>query len=61
MRSTTGPWGPADETLVAERTAQSEQIVHTMQLLQVTTLDELEPKHVTRLTRLAERRPRDLY
>jgi L-lactate dehydrogenase (cytochrome) len=39
----------------------SEQIVRTMQLLQVTTLDELEPKHVTRLTRFAERRPRDLY
>jgi L-lactate dehydrogenase (cytochrome) len=39
----------------------SEQIVRTMQLLQVTTLDELEPKHVTQLTRFAERRPRDLY
>ena len=39
----------------------SEEIVRTMQLLQVTTLDELEPKHVTQLTRFAERRPRDLY
>src|SRR3712207_3984794 len=30
----------------------SEQIVRTMKLLQVRTLDELEPKHVTQLTRL---------
>ena len=36
----------------------SEQIVRTMKLLQVTTLDELEPKHVTQLTRFADLRPR---
>jgi hypothetical protein len=29
-----------------------------MKLLQVTTLDELEPKHVTQLTRFADLRPR---
>ena len=31
----------------------SEEIVRTMKLLQVTTLDELEPKHVTQLTRFS--------
>jgi len=36
----------------------SEQIVRTMKLLQVTTLEELEPKHVTQLTRFADLRPR---
>ena len=36
----------------------SEQIVRTMKLLQVTTLDELEPKHVTQLTRFTDLRPR---
>ena len=36
----------------------SEQIVRTMKLLQVTTLDELEPKHVTQLTRFSDLRPR---
>ena len=29
-----------------------------MKLLQVTTLDELEPKHVTQLTRFTDLRPR---
>jgi len=37
----------------------SEQIVRTMKLLQVTTLDELEPKHVTQLSRFADLRARD--
>ena len=36
----------------------SEQIVRTMKLLQVTTLDELEPKHVTQLSRFADLRAR---
>jgi L-lactate dehydrogenase (cytochrome) len=36
----------------------SEQIVRTMKLLQVTSLDELEPKHVTQLTRFSDLRPR---
>jgi L-lactate dehydrogenase (cytochrome) len=36
----------------------SEQVVRTMKLLQVTTLDELEPKHVTQLSRFADLRPR---
>jgi L-lactate dehydrogenase (cytochrome) len=36
----------------------AEQIVRTMKLLQVTTLDELEPKHVTQLTRFTEIHPR---
>jgi hypothetical protein len=29
-----------------------------MKLLQVTTLEELEPKHVTQLTRFSDLRPR---
>jgi hypothetical protein len=32
--------------------------VRTMKLLQVTTLDELEPKHVTQLSRFADLRAR---
>ena len=36
----------------------SEEIVRTMKLLQVTTLDELEPKHVTQLSRFSDLRPR---
>ncbi len=36
----------------------SEEIVRTMKLLQVTTLEELEPKHVTQLTRFTDLRPR---
>ena len=36
----------------------SEEIVRTMKLLQVTTLDELEPRHVTQLSRFADLRPR---
>jgi L-lactate dehydrogenase (cytochrome) len=36
----------------------SEEIVRTMKLLQVTTLEELEPKHVTQLTRFSDLRPR---
>tara|TARA_R110002051_G_scaffold62144_2_gene113782 strand:- start:12557 stop:13906 length:1350 start_codon:yes stop_codon:yes gene_type:complete len=40
-----------------DRTIQilSEQIVRTMKLLEVTSIDELEPKHVTQLQRLAPR------
>lgn len=39
----------------------AEQVRRTMQLLQVETIDELSPKHVTQLTRLAPRTPvRDL-
>ncbi len=38
----------------------SEEIVRTMKLLQVTTLDELEPRHVTQLTRLTELTPRGI-
>ena len=37
----------------------AEQVVRTMTLLQVTTLDELEPRHVTQLTRLADRAVRE--
>lgn len=33
----------------------AEQVRHTMQLLQVETIDELSPKHVTQLTRLTPR------
>ena len=33
----------------------AEQVRRTMQLLQVETIDELSPKHVTQLTRLAPR------
>ena len=36
----------------------SEQIVRTMKLLQVTKLEELEPKHVTQLARFTDLRPR---
>jgi len=36
----------------------SEAIVRTMKLLQVTKLDEPEPKHVTQLTRFSDLRPR---
>ena len=35
----------------------AEQVRRTMQLLQVETIDELSPKHVTQLTRLAPRTP----
>lgn len=39
----------------------AEQVRRTMQLLQVETIDELSPKHVTQLTRLTPRTPvRDL-
>ena len=38
----------------------SEQIARTMKLLQVTTLDELEPWPVTQLTRSADLRPRSV-
>ncbi len=36
----------------------AEQVVRTMKLLQVTTLEELEPKHVTQLSRFSTLRPR---
>lgn len=36
----------------------SEQIVRTMKLLQVTCIEELEPRHDTQLTRFAGLRPR---
>lgn len=35
----------------------AEQVCRTMQLLQVETIDELSPKHVTQLTRLTPRTP----
>ena len=35
----------------------AEQVRRTMQLLQVETIDELSPKHVTQLTRLTPRTP----
>jgi L-lactate dehydrogenase (cytochrome) len=33
----------------------SDQIVRTMKLLEVTSIEELEPKHVTQLQRLVPR------